>query len=259
MKLRTHVWNQLCSPEIAEAQRAGAVVLIPTGATEQHGAHLPMDIDILAATTVAMRAAEQVEDFPVLVANVSHVGFSPECMEHPGTLSLRLETFVAMMQDVVKCIHGHGFRKIMAINGHGGNIPPLRAAAWQLTTDGYPLVIVTYWELIVDEQSRFLCGPIDHIRHACEFETSMMLHMRPDGVAMDKAVNCLHPPWNPKLERDPLRGEGVFFPSVFRKSGPGLVGAPTYAKPETGERLLNAAAAKLAKVVRTFRDTDIGQ
>ena len=258
MKLRTHIWNEMRSPEIAEAQRAGAVVLIPTGATEQHGAHLAMDVDILSATTVALRAAEQVKEFPVLVANISHIGFSPECMEHSGTLSLRLETFIAMITDVVKSIHASGFRKIMVVNGHGGNVPPLRAAAWQLTTDGYPLAIVTYWELIVEEQSRFLCGPGDHIRHACEFETSMMLEIRPEGVDMDKAVDCVHPPWNPKLKRDPLRGEGVFFPSVFRKSGPGLVGAPTYSKPETGGKLLGAASDKLARVVRIFRETDLG-
>lgn len=75
---------------------------------------------------------------------------------------------------------------------------------------------------------------------------------------MAKAVDCVHPPWNPKLKRDPLRGEGVFFPSVFRKTGPGIVGTPTYAKAETGTKLLDAAADKLARVVRIFRETDLG-
>jgi creatinine amidohydrolase len=258
MKPRTHNWNALRSPEIAEAARAGAVVLIPTGATEQHGAHLPMDTDIISSTAVANRAAELVES-PVLVASVAHVGFSPECMEHPGTLSLRLETFIALITDVVKSIHAHGFRKVMVVNGHGGNIPPLRAAAWQLTTDGYALAIVTYWELIAEEQKRFLRGPVDHVRHACEFETSFMLHLRPDGVKMDMAVDSVTPPWNPQLTKDPLRNEGVFFPSVFRRTGPGLVGVPSFATPETGRMLFDAAAEKLAAVVRIFRDTDLGQ
>lgn len=259
MKLRTHSWNALRSPEIAEAAKAGAVVLIPTGATEQHGAHLPMDTDIVSSTAVANRAAELVEEFPVLVASIAQIGFSPECMEHPGTISVRLETFVAMITDVVKSIHAHGFRKIMIVNGHGGNIPPLRATAWQLTTDGYALAIVTYWELIVEEQKRFLKGPVDHIRHACEFETAFMLHLRPAGIEMDLAVDSTTPPWNPKLAHDPLRNDGVFFPSVFRRTGPGLVGAPSHATAETGRQLFDAASSKLAAMVRVFRDTDLGQ
>ena len=259
MKLRTHVWNHLRSPEIAAAQRAGAVVLIPTGATEQHGAHLPMDTDILSATTIALRAAEQVEDIPVLVANISHIGFSPECMEHPGTLSVRLETFVAIITDVVKCISTHGFHKIMIVNGHGANIAPLKAAAWQLTTDGYPLAICTYWELITEEQAKLLNGPLSHVRHACEFETSVMLHLRPEGIEMDEAVDDLSPPWNPQLSRDPLLAEGIFFPSVFRREGHGLVGGPTFANPETGEKLVAAAATRLARAVRVFHETDLGQ
>ncbi len=258
MNLRTNVWNELRSPEIGEAAREGAVVLIPTGATEQHGAHLPVDTDIVSSTAVAMRAAEQVDEFPVLVANAGHLGFSPECMEHPGTISLRLETFVAMIADIVKSIYEHGFDKVMVVNGHGGNIPPLRAAAWQLTTDGYPLAITTYWELIVDEQKQYLQGPVHHIRHACEFETSMMLHLRPEGVEMDLAVDSTTPPWNPNLASDPLRNEGVFFPSVFRRAGPGLVGAPSFATAETGKKLFEAAATKLANVVRVFRNTDLG-
>ena len=258
MKPRSHVWNELRAPEIAEAASAGAVVLIPTGAIEQHGAHLPVDTDIVSATAVALAAAARVEEFPVLVAKTISVGFSPECMEHPGTISLRLETFVAVITDVVRSIQTHGFTRLMVVNGHGGNIPAVRAAAWQLTTDGHPLAVVTYWELIEAEQKRHLRGPIDHIRHACEFETSMMLHLRPEGVAMEKAVDCLAPPWNPRLDRDPIRAEGVFFPSVFRRTGPGLVGAPSHGTGATGEALFDAAAAKLANAIRTFRATDLG-
>lgn len=258
MQAGRHVWNALRSPQIAEAAEAGAVVLIPIGATEQHGAHLPMDTDIYSARAVANRAAELVDDFPVLVANVAEVGFSPGSMEHPGTISLRLETFVALVTDAVRSIAAHGFGKVMLVNGHGGNIPPLRAAAWQLTTDGYPVAVVTYWELIVAEQKRTLTGPLDQIRHACEFETSFMLHLRPDGIEMDLAVDSTTPPWNPNLQADPFRDGGVFVPSVFRRSGPGLVGAPSYATAATGKVLFEAAAAKLAGMIRVFRDTDLG-
>jgi creatinine amidohydrolase len=259
MKGTQHIWNRLRSPQIAAAAAAEAVVLVPTGATEQHGAHLPMDTDIFAASSVANRAAALVQDFPVLVANVADIGYSPGSMEHPGTLSLRLETYVAMITDVVQCIHAHGFRKIMIVNGHGGNIPALRAVAWQLTTDGYAVAIVTYWELIAAEQKRVLTGPLDQIRHACEFETSLMLHLRPDGIEMGDAVDSTSPPWNPQLEKDPFRDKGAFFPSVFRRTGPGLVGAPSFATAAKGKVLFEVAASKLAETIRVFRATDVGQ
>lgn len=259
MKLRTHTWNQLRSPEIAEARNAGAVVLIPTGATEQHGAHLPLDTDILSATTVSLRAAELVEEVPVLVANVLHVGFSPHHLAHPGTLSLRLETFVAVLTDVVKNIWSYGFRRILIVNGHGGNIAPLISVGNQLTTDGMPVAVCSYWDFTNQEREDVLEGSRKSVGHACEFETSILLHLRPEAVNQPAAVRDFRPPWNPRLDQDVLTEAGVAFPPVFRAESTGVLGDPTLATADKGQIFIEAASRKLANFIQLFQQTDIGE
>lgn len=259
MVLRTHIWNQLRSPEITEARDAGAVVLVPTGATEQHGPHLPMDTDIFSATTVSLRAAELVETIPVLVANILNVGFSPHHMAHPGSLSVRLETFAAVMSDVVKNIWSHGFQKILIVNGHGGNIAPLLSIGNQLTTDGYPVAVCSYWDLIKEECKDILEGSLKTVGHACEFETSVLLHLRPEAVDISAAVTDFRSPWNPDLERDVVTEAGVTFPPVFRKESTGILGDPTLATADKGKELVDAASYKLANFIRLFHEIVLGQ
>lgn len=251
MKPRTHVWNRLRSQEIIEAQRAGAVVLIPLGATEQHGRHLAAHTDILIARQVCLKVAAAAEN-PVLVADVLSVGFSPEHMAVPSAISLRLETFTTIVADVVRSIWRHGFHRIVVVNGHGGNMRPLRALALDLTRERIELGVCTYWETLLSEQADLLKGPVKYVRHAGEFETSLMLHLCPQAVDMDAATDSLAPPWNPQLDSDPLAAAGIFFPSVVRPTSRGHVGAPTFASQKTGKALFEAAVAKLVHIVEAF-------
>src|SRR5439155_3312950 len=125
--LRTVYWQKLRRPEIAAARDAGAVVLLPVGSTEQHGAHLAVDMDAMGATAVSARAAEQVTEFPVLVAPTVWSGYSPHHMENPGTITLPFDTFAAVLTDVVDSIMRPGFRHVFLINAPGGNIGHLSA------------------------------------------------------------------------------------------------------------------------------------
>jgi hypothetical protein len=86
-----------------------------------------------------------------------------------------------------------------------------------------------------------------------------MLHPRPEGIEIGGAVDSTAPPWNPLLAEDPFRDRGLFIPSIFRRTGPGLVGAPSFATAASGKILFEAAANKLAGMIRVVRETDVGQ
>ncbi len=255
--LRTVYWQKLRRPEIAAARDAGAVVLIPVGSTEQHGAHLAVDMDVATATAVCARAAEQVTEFPVLVAPPVWSGYSPHHMENPGTITLRFDTFAAFLTDVVDSIRHHGFRHLILINGHGGNVGHLTALANKLTTSGRPVVQTSWWNLVGDDFREILEGDLKGVGHACEAETSCYLALDPAGVDLDQAVANYADSHLVPINAAALAAAGMAFPSVFRATSPGVHGDPTRATAEKGRRILDVAARRLAAFIRAYRATDL--
>jgi creatinine amidohydrolase len=185
------------------------------------------------------------------------MGFSPHHMVHAGTLSLRLHTFTSVIVDTVVSIWRHGFRKILIVNGHGGNIAPLAAIANELTTDGYSVPTVSYWDLVKEDLRDLLEGERKTVGHACEFETSLMLFQRPNGVDMTTAVRDNHPPWNPGADTDIFTEHGVTYPAVFRAGSSGVLGDPTLASADKGRRLFELASERLATFIIRYRTNDL--
>lgn len=257
MKTRTVYWQRLRRPEIAEARDAGAVVLIPVGSTEQHGAHLNVDMDVRAATEVCARAAAQIEDFPVLVAPPIWSGYSPHHMENPGTITLRFDTFTALLTDVVDSIRHHGFQHIVLINGHGGNIGHLTAVANKLGTSGRPVAQANWWNFVGDDFKEILDGELKGVGHACEAETSCYLAIDPSGVDLERAIPHDAGSYLVPIDEAAFQTARVGFPAVFRSGSPGVHGDPTRATVEKGERILSVAARRLADFIRAYRATDL--
>src|SRR2546426_3094089 len=113
--------------EFREALEGGALkaVIVPTGSTEQHNEHLAMINDTASVTLVAQQAALLL--YPqVMVATPVSVGISPHWMDRKGTLSLRKETFLAVVYDICESLKTHGVKNILILNGHGGNVTPLK-------------------------------------------------------------------------------------------------------------------------------------
>src|SRR5919109_3502753 len=187
MKPRTPFWQRLRRDEIAAAQEAGAVVLLPLGSTEQHGPHLPVDVDLVCATAVCQRAAEIAGDVPILVAPGVWSGYSPHHMDFAGSITVSAETFQALVREVCRSILHHGFRKIVLVNGHGGNASLLSTVAVQFATSGRPIALCSWWDLVKDEFPSVLEGELKSVGHACEAETSMYLHLVGAGVDMGAA------------------------------------------------------------------------
>jgi creatinine amidohydrolase len=220
------LWQELRRPEFEQAVKADAVVIIPVGSTEQHGNHLPIDTDANCCFTIAQRAAQAVDEFPVLVLPPIWTGYSPHHMAYPGTITLKYHTFVELLTQVAASVHAHGFSKILFLNGHGGNSPVIAAMRTKLADEeGISAIGYTYWEMpsVPEEMATVSQSDKGFIGHAGEIETSLQLYLQPQLVDMDAAV------WVPGLWGDPSTGAR-----------------------EKGERIINAAVNALANIVRDY-------
>ena len=160
---------------------------MPVGSVEQHGPHCPQDVDIGIPYHLAIETADTIDDFPVIVAPPITYGFTHYNMGEVGTISLALETFIAVLCDVSRSIWANGFHRIIMLNGHGGNEQPTWAAAVKLAEEDVWPVALTYWNMASDELLAWSESDAGSIGHG-ESETSLQLHLRPQLADMSLAV-----------------------------------------------------------------------
>lgn len=239
------VLAHLTWPEV-EALSREVVVLIPTGSLEQHGPHLPLFTDSILATTVA-EAIEKAITEKVLLTPTLWLGASTHHLAFAGTLSASTEGYIAAVEAVVQSLLPHGFHKFFLINGHGGNNEPNGIALRELkarhpeATFGHS----GYYAYAETEVASVLEGPLKSIRHACEAETSMMMHVRPDLVRLDKRVDD-------GLTTEPsIRGLVHHFDEQTRQ---GSYGYATLATAEKGRTILEAAIRHATKEIEQLAD-----
>jgi len=162
------------------------LVLIPFGAVEVYGPHLPMGADGFATTALAEGVAERV---PAFVAPLIPVGFSASLAEFPGTLSVRPESLIAYARDLTESLIGWGCRRILFVNGHAGNVAYLNELARQLEAEhGVRCAQIDWWRFIQPLVEDITESDLLPHGHASEFGTSVMLHLVPDSVKMDRAT-----------------------------------------------------------------------
>ncbi len=244
------LWEELSWPEHKKMAEDGAVVLIPFASMEQHGPHSPVVVDTLLCGSVCREAADGLDN--VLLTPTMWTGTSHHHFEYPGTISLRLETYVALVKDIVRSVAHHGYKKIFAVNGHGGNAQPLQAT---LNDIGYELDVaiwmVTYFHLGNEIAEEIRKSAVGGMAHSGEFETAMMLHLRPDLVNMDEAVDQPNANPHPLMTKDMHRRGMLFRPVDFnRNRAPsGVSGIPTAATAENGKRYFEAVSARLRGLI----------
>jgi creatinine amidohydrolase len=238
MKLAEMTW-----PEVAALDRE-TVVLIPTGSLEQHGPHLPLFTDSILVTAVA-EAVESNLASKVLLTPTLWLGASTHHLAFAGSLSASFEGYVLAISAVVDSLSGQGFRRFFLINGHGGNSSPNDVAGRELKA-AYPqaeFCVSNYWSGIDAFVAETMEGPLKGIRHACEGETSLMLHVRPDLVRMDKArVDGL-------VSQDGPRGAVRFFDEITETGNFGYAPLGTAAK---GKRIFEAAVQDMQQELTRF-------
>src|SRR5882724_4626100 len=140
-------WRRHRADQLREKAKEDAIVIVPVGSLEQHGPHLPVEIDSLLGEAVALRTARLVaETETVVVLPMLWTGLSEHHMSFGGTVTLDGDTFFNMIRCVCQSVVRHGFRRIVLLNGHGGNDNALRVAADELSPKlEVPIVQMTYW------------------------------------------------------------------------------------------------------------------
>jgi creatinine amidohydrolase len=194
-----------------------------------------------------MRAAESVQDRMVVLPPVWW-GLSPYWMSFPGTLTLRAETLLNLVLDIARSVERHGFTRLLIVNGHGGNDGLLQAAAAQASSVGFRVASVSYWNLA----PAALASTGDRgIGHAGEAETSIALHLQPEAVDQSALPDGIDLPVARRAQV--AARHGVYEPPWPERDSPaGVMGRPSAAEAETGKRIIDAAAAGLADLVREF-------
>ena len=188
------LFSTLTWSEVNECVMAGRVVVIPVGAIEQHGGHLPLDVDDVAARTVCERAAAQAPSLLLCMPTV-HYGFNEQGLDFPGTISITENNFVGYCFDIGSSLARMGFRKILYVNGHGGNSALLEIAVRLLTARTEALAaMVNWWDLAQKPiqqlaKERFPGG----ITHCGDVETSIYLATAPELVEMELAKEEMPP------------------------------------------------------------------
>ncbi len=246
-------WTRMTAPALNELARRDAVVVVPVGAVEQHGQHLPVMVDTRLATEVALRSARKVtdQDEPAVVTPTVWTGISEHHMDFGGTLSLDHATFHAVIGCIVRSLVRHGFRRICLVNGHGGNIAALTESVAELTPQlKVPLVTATYWK-VAEAEVRALLERQQVLSHACEAETSMIMALEPELVVEEKLGEAVGPdPDRPELV-DRVGPGVVRWQALSGRTRIGVIGDARTASAEKGERLLEAISDRFAKVLLT--------
>lgn len=219
-----------------EAIKQAKVALLPVGSTEQHGPHLPLGTDWMTAQEIARRASKK---GGWLVLPTIPVGVSEHHRQFWGTLWVPPEILRDYVMAVARSLAFHGLRKLVLVNGHGGNTAALEEAARKLRLEGIYTFVYVWWRAIPEIIAQVVeTGG----SHAAEMETAVVLAIAPELVRPEnygEASAQGAPEWGKKIEGIEVGFDTVDF------SASGATGDPSRATVEKGEKILQAAAEKL--------------
>ena len=228
-------------PECRDFLRDTPFAILPLGATEQHGPHLPQNTDTVLAEALALDVAKESSG---LVLPAVHVGYSWSWRDYPGTLTFSFDTFRAVVKDLARSLHRSGCRALMTLSGHGANPAPLKFTARELVDELNVKVLNVFYpgldEVMADAESPQWM-PMNF--HAEEFETSLMLYLKPESVRMDLAVRE-YPPLSAGYEMSTL--------PLGSLSRSGVFGDATVASAEKGERWFHGCVARIVRAWTEF-------
>lgn len=227
-------------------------VVIPLGSCEQHGHHLPVFVDSMQVAAIAERAEAALGDRMLLLPTL-WLGSSHHHKDYPGTVSVSPSLYSLMIQEIATSILDAGFRRLLFLNGHGGNKVPAAQALSELVcesdgADDAYLVLATWWEL---NGGALRAGmETESISHACEYETSLMLKLRPDLVKLDQAREAPMALDNAWFKSEGIVGSRVgVFRRFHRWTAAGSMGKPSAATAEKGARMLEVVSGELVRLV----------
>jgi creatinine amidohydrolase len=244
-------FSELRSPQIKAAAEAGAVAVLPVGQTEEHGPHLPVNTDTFIIHRVCHAAIKSLHGNPqALLLDPVTYGYSQKAVtEWAGTFVVPQETLIEMLTHVVVSLADMGFRKVVIANGHGNHDGVLRVVARRVADErGIGPGLLFPYALVGDVLKEHSRGGPQAMCHACEMETSLMLHLANHLVDMSSAVS------DDRLTVASPYSSGQAFVSTWtlQKSRSGTYGDPTVASPKLGRLLFEKMVAETAKFIRYY-------
>ena len=267
--LPTHCWADLKTTDFANIDLARCIAVLPVAATEQHGPHLPLNVDATLVDGVIAAALPHLQaGLPALFLPTHAVGFSPEHTAFAGTLSLKAETIIRLWTELAESVAASGVKKLVLLNSHGGQVGLLDVVARDLRARLGMLVYSVNWfnlPLVAEDgtsiNSQFSAHEHRFGIHAGEIETSMMLALRPQQVDLSKAQN-FHSSSEDRARDFEILGNGRSAKLAWQMQDynpKGAAGNAAAASADRGWALINAAgkslAALLAEIDRLPADT----
>jgi creatinine amidohydrolase len=246
-------WAEQNTTRLGELSRK-TVCVLPVGAIEQHGPHLPVATDRIIAEAITERLDAACENKLLLMPSLG-VTCSEHHMAFPGTLSIDHELFLAMILEEVRSASRHGYRRFFLLNAHGGNIAiggvvAEQAAARFAECD----VVFATWFRVAAEKLRPLAeGSFPAVGHACEFETSLIMAVRPDLVRRHAIVDDGIAPASALLRADLLTSGPAARALPFEKmTKSGVFGKPSLASPEKGRAILDLVVPAIKELLQAY-------
>lgn len=236
-------FQEMTATSLAKTDRLNTLVLIPIAAVEQHGPHMPTGTDTILCTAVAEAVEARMRDQTLLMPTV-WLGASAHHLRLGATLSSELQNYVAMLCDIASSLLRDGHRRLLFVNGHGGNLDPMYVALRTLQPEHVDSLLAgtNYWSVADDLIRETLEGDHKFVGHACEFETSMILHVRPELVDQSLLADA------GKLLPDDV--DGVFVSRDMRqRTRAGYTGRPDLASAEKGKRLFDGVVDRMVSTV----------
>ena len=246
--------ENLSWPEVKRLKLANKVALFPLGSFEQHGPHLPLTTDTDIVTAIARNVEQQRVD-KVLCLPTLWPGHSTHHLFFPGTLSVHQMPYIQLLIELCHSVVNIGAQKIFLLNGHGGNDIPARAALRELKSD-FPkkqFVFASYWTLAAETLKTVRESKTGGLGHACEMETSIMLHLHPEKVKPGVARRDGPKHKDTYRKSDMQYSRPVYFVNEFHEvSKTGTIGHPDLATAEKGERFLKGIVCEVLDFVDEF-------
>jgi creatinine amidohydrolase/Fe(II)-dependent formamide hydrolase-like protein len=253
---RPWILGELTWPEARTRFKEVDIALLPVGSIEQHGPHLPLDVDAFDAEYLAQAAAAACSEPRPLVLPLIPYGVSYHHDDFAGTISVGPDTLAKMVHEVGLSLARHGITKLVIVNGHGGNVPSLRFAAQMINRDTHIFTCVETGETSDADLASVVETPNDV--HAGELETSTTMALRPHLVPMDKAKKFV-PRFSSGYLDFTSRRYVEWFARTSRISGSGVMGDPTKASREKGEKLWKVIVGNMVEFVEQLKKMSLDE
>ncbi len=252
-------YDELTWPEMREAIARQPVILLPFGTVEDHGPHLPLNTDNVIVEAICLEAARRAPEEMLVMPLVAY-GLDEHHIDFPGTVSVDMQTLIAYVADVAMSPARHGFTHILIVNGHGSNASIADLAARRVVLETGAICGAVSPNAAIDPTlaeptfSRMRRSGPGGVAHAGEYETAMMLYLRPDLVQMDRAVREIGQVKLTYFNWDHPEPSALAWQDWWsRMSESGVCGDPTVATAEFGRALFETTVENFIRFVREFR------